>query len=90
MGIFEDTLSEFCTKEIWNAMAKTEAFTVIGGGDSITATNKYNLQNKMNYICTGGGALIRFFTGEELPAVKALRYAAAHNNKKIMKKRKRT
>mgnify|MGYP000846725057 FL=1 len=89
MGIFEDTLTEFGTKEIWKAISETEAFTVIGGGDSITATNKYNLQSKMSYICTGGGALIRFLTGEELPAVKALRYAATHNNGELYKKQEK-
>ena len=61
---------------IWQALAETEAYTVLGGGDSITATEKYDLVGKMGYLCTGGGALIRFLTGEELPVVKALRYAA--------------
>jgi len=46
---------------------------VIGGGDSITATTKYGQTDNINYICTAGGALIRFLTGEELPVVKALR-----------------
>jgi phosphoglycerate kinase len=49
---------------------------VLGGGDSITATEKYGLMDKMGYVCTGGGALIRFLTGEELPVVRALRHAA--------------
>jgi phosphoglycerate kinase len=50
---------------------------VIGGGDSITATKKFGKTKDINYICTGGGALIRFLTGEELPVVKALRHAQA-------------
>lgn len=76
MGVFEETLTENGTKEIWSALAETKAYTVLGGGDSITATEKYGLADKMGYICTGGGALIRFLTGEELPVVKALRHGS--------------
>ena len=76
MGVFEKPETEFGTKAVWQALAETEAYTVLGGGDSITATEKYSLVEQMGYICTGGGALIRFLTGEELPVVKALRYAA--------------
>ena len=61
---------------VWQALAETEAYTVLGGGDSITATEQYGLVDQMGYLCTGGGALIRFLTGEELPVVKALRHAA--------------
>ena len=49
----------------------------IGADDSITATEKYGLTDKMGYICTGGGALIRFLSGEELPVVKALRHGSS-------------
>lgn len=76
MGVFEQAPSEYGTKAIWEALADTQGFTVLGGGDSITATEKYGLTDKMGYICTGGGALIRFLTGEELPVVKALRHGA--------------
>lgn len=76
MGVFEQAPSEYGTKEVWKALAETEGFTVLGGGDSITATEKYGLTDKMGYICTGGGALIRFLSGEELPVVKALRHGA--------------
>lgn len=76
MGVFEQEQSEKGTKEIWDALGDTEAYTVIGGGDSITATNKYGKADRISYICTGGGALIRFLTGEELPVVKALRYGS--------------
>ena len=76
MGVFEQEATELGTKAVWQAFAETEAFTVLGGGDSITATAKYGLTTQMSYICTGGGALIRFLSGEELPVVRALRYAA--------------
>ncbi len=77
MGVFEKPESELGTKEVWHALADTEGFSVLGGGDSITATEKYALTDRMGYICTGGGALIRFLSGEELPVVKALRHGSA-------------
>ena len=76
MGVFEKPETELGTRAVWDALGDTAAYTVVGGGDSITATTKYNKTDAINYICTGGGALIRFLTGEELPVVKALRYAA--------------
>jgi phosphoglycerate kinase len=76
MGVFEKPESEKGTREVWEALANTSAYTVIGGGDTITATEKYGVSDKMGYICTGGGALIRFLTGEELPVVKALRHGS--------------
>ena len=76
MGVFEKPETELGTKVVWQALAETEAYTVLGGGDSITATEQYGLVDQMGYLCTGGGALIRFLTGEELPVVKALRHAA--------------
>lgn len=76
MGVFENELSEKGTKAVWEAVAESNAYSVIGGGDSITAVNKYKVEDKVSYICTGGGALVRFLTGEELPVVKALRHAA--------------
>lgn len=76
MGVFENEASGAGTKAVWHALADTEGYTVLGGGDSITATEKYGLSKRMGYICTGGGALIRFLSGEELPVVNALRFAA--------------
>lgn len=76
MGVFENEASELGTKVIWEALGETAAYTVIGGGDSITAANKYSVIDKISYVCTGGGALIRFLTGEELPVVKALRFGS--------------
>lgn len=77
MGVFEQDASEYGTKAVWQAIADTPGYSVLGGGDSITATEKYALGDRMGYICTGGGALIRFLSGEELPVVRALRHGAA-------------
>ena len=76
MGVFEQAPSEYGTKAVWDAIANTKGHSVLGGGDSITATEKFGLTEKMGYICTGGGALIRFLSGEELPVVRALRHGA--------------
>ena len=75
MGVFEEAPSEAGTKAVFEALADTDAYTVVGGGDSVTAAKKYKVTDKLGYVCTGGGALIRFLTGEELPVVKALRHA---------------
>ncbi len=76
MGVFEKPASEAGSKALFEALAETDAYTVVGGGDSVTAAAKYGVTDKIGYICTGGGALIRFLSGDELPVVKALRYAA--------------
>lgn len=76
MGIFEKHETELGTKTVFESLAACHGFTVVGGGDSVTAAAKYQVKEKIGYVCTGGGALIRFLTGEELPVVKALRRAA--------------
>ncbi|MDR2054122.1 MAG: phosphoglycerate kinase [Treponema sp.] len=83
MGVFEEEATELGTRLVWDALADTPAYTVIGGGDSIAATKKYGKTKDINYICTGGGALIRFLTGEELPVVRALRHGSAIKQKML-------
>ncbi|HNX63529.1 MAG TPA: phosphoglycerate kinase, partial [Candidatus Limiplasma sp.] len=77
MGVFEKKPSEAGTKAIWEAAADTKGFSVIGGGDSVSAANLFGVSERLGYVCTGGGALVRFLSGEELPVVKALKGAAA-------------
>lgn len=76
MGVFENKQLEYGTKYVWETIANSKAYSVIGGGDSLTAANKFNVEKEISYICTGGGALVRFLSGEELPVVRALRDAA--------------
>ena len=85
MGVFEEAPSEVGTKAVFEALGSTKAYTVVGGGDSVTAAAKYQVTDKIGYVCTGGGALIRFLTGEELPVVKALRFAAARKEQEEKK-----
>ena len=73
MGVFEMKKFENGTKQIANAIvASTEkgAFSLIGGGDSAAAINQFHLADKVSYVSTGGGALLEYFEGKELPGVK--------------------
>ncbi|SHE31669.1 phosphoglycerate kinase [Marinitoga hydrogenitolerans DSM 16785] len=65
------------TYEIWNAIADSNAYSVIGGGDSVSAAHKLvkDAEKKFSYICTAGGAMVRFLSGKELPLIKALKKA---------------
>jgi len=73
MGVFEKELSANGTKAVWEAIATSDGFSVVGGGDSVSAANMFGVSEDMDYICTGGGALVRFLSGEVLPAVGALK-----------------
>jgi len=75
MGVFEMSDFETGTKEIALAVADATvngAFSLIGGGDSVAAINKYYLKNKVSYVSTGGGAMLEYIEGKELPGIKAI------------------
>ena len=73
MGVFEMKAYEAGTKAVAYAVAEaTEARTIIGGGDSVAAVNKFKLGDKMSFISTGGGASMAIFEGKRLPGVDAL------------------
>jgi len=72
-GVFENPGSEKGTKELLRYIAGQDNFSVIGGGDSISAVNKFVEDKGFSYTCTGGGAMVRFVSGEELPVIKALK-----------------
>jgi phosphoglycerate kinase len=72
VGVFEFDQFGEGTKKIADAIAKTEAFTLAGGGDTIAAIQKYDIYDKVSYISTAGGAFLEFLEGKTLPAVAIL------------------
>ena len=77
VGAFETEPFGAGTKVLAEALAKSKAFVVVGGGDSVAAVEGYGLADKMGYISTGGGASLELLEGKVLPSVAALEARAA-------------
>ena len=76
MGVFEMENFQTGTVAVANAIVEatsTGAFSLIGGGDSVAAINKFNLADKVSYVSTGGGAMLEYLEGKELPGIAAIR-----------------
>jgi len=72
MGAYESPLFAFGTYEIFNALAKLNAFKVAGGGHTVSVIEQLRLNRFFDHISTGGGAMINFIAGKELPGISAL------------------
>ena len=75
MGVFELSNFQNGTASVALAVAaatENGAFSLVGGGDSVAAVNKYNLTNKVSHVSTGGGAMLEYLEGKQLPGIKAI------------------
>jgi phosphoglycerate kinase len=78
VGVFE--LEPFCggTRKLASAVARSRAFSIAGGGDTLAAVERYNVEGQISYLSTGGGAFLKFLEGRQLPAVAILEERATH------------
>ena len=72
VGVFEFDQFAGGTECLANAIAESEAFSIAGGGDTLAAVDKYNIEDSISYISTGGGAFLEFLEGKKLPVVEIL------------------
>ncbi|MAR95793.1 MAG: phosphoglycerate kinase [Gammaproteobacteria bacterium] len=72
MGVFENKAFEKGTKDLASTIAKSKAFSLAGGGETLSAINKYIKSDDVSYCSTGGGAFLEFMEGKTLPAIKVL------------------
>jgi phosphoglycerate kinase len=77
LGVFEYDQFGAGTRALTLAIARSPAFSIAGGGDTLAAIEKYGVESDISYISTGGGAFLEFVEGQTLPAVAALERRAA-------------
>jgi phosphoglycerate kinase len=76
MGVFEMQPFQAGTLSVAKAIAeatRSGAFSLVGGGDSVAAVNQFGFADQVSYVSTGGGALLEYFEGKELPGIAAIR-----------------
>src|SRR5436309_2402189 len=83
-GVFELEPFSVGTRELLTAVAEADGFSIVGGGHTVAAVEQFGLADRIDHVSTGGGALINFLAGRELPLVTALK----HSYKKFAKTKK--
>lgn len=72
LGLFEKKPYDYGTKKIMEAIIKSGAFSVVGGGESVEVVNQNNLRDKFSFVSTGGGAMLEFLSDEPMPGLDVL------------------
>jgi phosphoglycerate kinase len=75
-GVYEEESAALGTERLWTVVADAPGFSVIGGGDSVAAAARFGVKDRISYVCTSGGGMVRFLSGQKLPVVESLRRAA--------------
>jgi phosphoglycerate kinase len=83
VGVFEFDAFAGGTEALAQAIAKSEAFSIAGGGDTLAAVAKYGIADRIGYISTGGGAFLEFLEGKQLPAVEILEQRASASSSRL-------
>ncbi len=81
-GVYEEDLFKAGTKACWEAIADSDGFSVIGGGDTVSSAAQFIDLKKISYVCTAGGAMVQFMTGQTLPLIEAMEKAFAKEENK--------
>lgn len=74
-GVYENSLFEKGTRRLFDAVQHAKAYTVIGGGDSVSAASKYVSVESIDHVCTAGGAMVQYISGKEMPLIEAMKKA---------------
>lgn len=74
-GVYEQPGFETGTRGIWQGIADSDAYSVIGGGDTVSSATRLIDLSKISYVCTAGGAMVRFMGGKKLPLIQAMEQA---------------
>ena len=71
-GVYENPIFAEGTRRVWKAVAAAKGYSVIGGGDTVTAASKFVNVADIDYVCSAGGAMVRFLSGKTLPLIRAM------------------
>ena len=82
-GVYEQPELAAGTRAIWQAVAESPGYSVIGGGDTVTAATKFVDLDNIDYVCTAGGAMVRYLSGIRLPLIEAMEKAHARDHSSL-------